>query len=323
MDPVHPAGTGASPDVERAAAQRRVLRVLVCTQVLGGVGVSIGLAVSTLAAARMSGSDAIGGTALTCAVIGAAGAAVLVARIATRAGRRPSLTTGYLIGAVGGLIAVLAAELDLWPLLLAGLVLLGAATAAGLAARFAATDLAATERRGRALAVVVWATTVGAVAGPNLGAPAQQLAGPIGLAPLAGPFLVCTVVFTLAAAGDLGRPAAGSAAAGPAGRGVRSGRDLDRGEPRRRPCRAARRTGGPARGGRDRAVPPGDGRGDVDDPGAHGPRRRDPAARRPGDQRARGRHVRAEPGVRLADRPGWGRGSCSRSARRCWWPPAW
>jgi MFS family permease len=201
VNPVQPAETGAPPIVERAAAQRRVLRVLVCTQVLGGVGLSIGLAVSTLAAARMSGSDAIGGTALTCAVIGAAGAAVLVARIATRAGRRPSLTTGYLIGAVGGLIAVLAAELGLWPLLLAGLVLLGAATAAGLAARFAATDLAAAERRGRALAVVVWATTVGAVAGPNLGEPAQQLAGLIGLAPLAGPFLVCTVVFTLAALG--------------------------------------------------------------------------------------------------------------------------
>ena len=169
MKPVQPAETGASPVVERAAAQRRVLRVLICTQVLGGVGVSIGLAVSTLAAARMSGSDAIGGTALTCAVIGAAGAAVLVARIATRAGRRPSLTTGYLIGAVGGLVAVLAAQLGLWPLLLAGLVLLGAATAAGLAARFAATDLAAADRRGRALAVVVWATTVGAAPEPHCG----------------------------------------------------------------------------------------------------------------------------------------------------------
>ena len=201
VDPVQPAGIGAAPTVDRAAAQRRVIRVLVCIQVLGGVGVSIGLAVSTLAAARMSGSDVIGGSALTCAVIGAAGAAVLVARIAGRAGRRPSLTLGYLVGAGGGAVAALAAELDRWPLLLAGLVLLGAATAAGLAARFTATDLAAPERRGRALAVVVWATTVGAVAGPNLGEPAQRLAGAIGLVPLAGPFLVCAVVFALAAVG--------------------------------------------------------------------------------------------------------------------------
>ncbi len=183
----------------RSGVQRRVLWVLVCTQVFGGVGVSIGLAVSTLAAAQMSGSDAVGGSALTCTVLGAAGAAVLVARIAAHAGRRPSLTAGYLLGAVGGLVAVLAAELVIWPLLLAGLVLLGAATAAGLAARFAATDLAEPERRARALAMVVWATTVGAVAGPNLGEPAQRLAEPIGLTPLAGPFLCCAVVFILAA----------------------------------------------------------------------------------------------------------------------------
>ena len=173
--------------------------MLVGAQVLGGVGVSIGLAVSTLAAARMSGSDAVGGSALTCAVLGAAGAAVLIARIATRSGRRPSLTTGYLIATGGGAVAVLAAELSWWPLLLAGLVLLGAGTAAGLAARFTATDLADPERRARALATVVWATTVGAVAGPNLGEPAQRVAGAVGLVPLAGPFLGCAVVFAAAA----------------------------------------------------------------------------------------------------------------------------
>jgi predicted MFS family arabinose efflux permease len=78
-------------------------------------------------------------------------------------------------------------------------VLLGGATAAGLAARFAATDLAAPHRRARALATVVWATTVGAVAGPNLGAPAQRLGTLLGLEPAAGPFLCCLLVFALAA----------------------------------------------------------------------------------------------------------------------------
>jgi MFS family permease len=192
--------TGLAEDVGRAAAQRRTLRVLVCTQVLGGVGVSIGLAVSTLAAARMSGSDAIAGTALTCAVIGAAVAAVLLARVAARAGRRRSLAAGYLVAAAGGSLAVLAGQLDSWPLLLAGLVLIGGATAAGLAARFAATDLAAPDRRARALATVIWATTVGAVAGPNLGEPAGRLGELLGLAPLSGPFLCCLLVFALAAA---------------------------------------------------------------------------------------------------------------------------
>ncbi len=193
-------GLGEDQHAEHADTQRRTLRVLVCTQILGGIGVSIGLAVSTLAAAQMSGSDAVGGSALTCFVIGAAVAALGLSRLAARSGRRPSLTAGYLVGAVGGLIVVAAAQVRLWPLMLAGLVLLGGATAAGLAARFAATDLAAPQRRARALGTVVWATTVGAVAGPNLGAPAQRLAEAVGLEPLAGPFLFCVLVFALAAA---------------------------------------------------------------------------------------------------------------------------
>ena len=231
MDPVQPAGIRrrTRPSIGRPR-NARVIRVLVCIQVLGGVGVSIGLAVSTLAAARMSGSDAIGGSALTCAVIGAAGAAVLVARIAARAGRRPSLTMGYLIGAGGGRSRCWPPSWTggrcCWP----GWCCSAAATAAGLAARFAATDLAAPERRGRALAVVVWATTVGAVAGPNLGEPAQRLAGAIGLAPLAGPFLVCAVVFALAALGTWVGLRPDPLLLARAGGGARSGRRLDRGD---------------------------------------------------------------------------------------------
>jgi len=87
------------------------------------------------------------------------------------------------------------------PALLVALLLVGAATAAGLAARFAATDLAAPDRRARALSMVVWATTVGAVAGPNLAAPVQSVAGGLGLEPAAGPYLLCTGAFAVAALG--------------------------------------------------------------------------------------------------------------------------
>ncbi|MDX6429063.1 MAG: hypothetical protein QOE54_1429, partial [Streptosporangiaceae bacterium] len=55
-----------------AGVQRRIIRVLTATQVLGGIGVATGVAVSTLAAASLSGSDAIGGLAQTSAVLGAA-----------------------------------------------------------------------------------------------------------------------------------------------------------------------------------------------------------------------------------------------------------
>ena len=193
--------------------------MLVCTQVLGGVGVSIGLAVSTLAAARMSGSDAIGGSALTCAVLGAAGAAVLVARIATRAGRRPSLTTGYLIGAVGAAVAVLAAELGLWPLLLAGLVLLGRGHR-GRAGRPVRRD-----RPGRSGPSGPGAGHGGVGDHRRCGGRAEPgrsrrsgWPGRSAWPRWPGRSWAARLVFALAALLDLDRPAPGSAAAGPAGR---------------------------------------------------------------------------------------------------------
>jgi MFS family permease len=183
------------------AVQRRILIVLAVTQVLGGVGTAGAIAVSALVASRLSGSEAVGGLAQTGTVLGAAGASFVVARVAARAGRRPALSLGYGVAALGGAGAVVAVSVGSAAALLGALVLVGSATAAGLAARFAATDLAAPDRRARALAMVVWATTVGAVAGPNLAGPVQAGAGDLGLEPTAGPFLLCAVAFTLAALG--------------------------------------------------------------------------------------------------------------------------
>lgn len=194
-DPAEPPGP---------AVQRRVLTVLAGTQALGGVGVSTSLAVSSLIAARMSGSETVGGMALTAVVLGAALAALVLARVATRSGRRPALTLGFGTGAVGAAGAVVAVTAGSAVGLLASLLLLGAASAAGLSARFAATDLAAPRHRARALALVVWATTVGVVAGPNLAGPAQALGVAAGLPAATGPFLLCALVFAAATAGIAG-----------------------------------------------------------------------------------------------------------------------
>jgi MFS family permease len=189
--------TTASPPVD--AVQRRVLAVLSLAQILGGVGVATSISVGALVGTRLSGSEGVGGLALTAMVLGAALAAVVLSRVATRSGRRPAVALGYGAGAIGGAGSAAAVALGSAPLLLAALVLLGAATAAGLSARFAATDLAEPGRRARALALVVWATTVGAVAGPNLAGPAQVFGVVLGLPPDAGPFALCAVSLGAAA----------------------------------------------------------------------------------------------------------------------------
>lgn len=184
------------PDV--ASLQRRTLSLLFGTQIIGGIGVTIGVAVGALLAARIAGT-AVAGLTQSAAVVGAALLAVPVTRIMNGHGRRPGLVVAYLVGAVGAVLVVLAAVTRLVPLLFLGSLLFGGGTAANLQARYAAVDLAEPARRGRQLALIVWATTIGAVAAPNFAALADTVTGGWGLPPLAGPFAFSAVAFVLAA----------------------------------------------------------------------------------------------------------------------------
>ncbi len=177
------------PDHEVRRVQRRTLGTLVVAQSLGGLGITIGIAVAAILAEDLSGSESLAGLAQTMQVLGTAIASFLLARVMGRRGRRPGLVLGYVLGAAGAGLAVVAGVVESFLLLLLGATLLGATTAANNQSRYAATDLALPDRRGRSLALVVWATTFGAVAGPNLTGPAGRVARDLGLPGLTGPFL--------------------------------------------------------------------------------------------------------------------------------------
>jgi MFS family permease len=193
---------------QRAALQRRTLRVLVAGQVLGGAAVGVGAGVSALLAKEILGDDTWAGLAFAAVSFGAAAAAVPLSRTMARHGRRYGLTRGYVVAAVGAIGCVVAADADSFPLLLVALVLFGSASATNLLARYAGADLALPERRARDLSTVVWATTVGAVAGPNALGPAERLAEAFDLPPLAGPYLISIACLLLAMTfvGSLLRP---------------------------------------------------------------------------------------------------------------------
>jgi MFS family permease len=186
------------PDVERL--QQRTVRVLVAAQVVGGAAIGVGAAVSPLLAKEILGDDTFAGLAFAALTFGAALAAVPLSRVMARRGRRPGLVRGYITAMTGAGAAVIAAEIESFPLLLAGMVLMGSGTAANLLSRYAGADLAAPEHRARAISTVVWATTIGAVAGPNALGPTSQLGEWLGLPSLAGPFVVALVWFAVAAA---------------------------------------------------------------------------------------------------------------------------
>jgi len=171
-----------------AAIQRRTVRVLAAGQVLGGIAFGATVSLGALLAADISGEESLSGLATASVTLGASLCAIPLARLAARHGRRRALTLGNLFALVGIAVVLVAAALRVFPLLLLGVVLIGAGNAGNLQSRFAATDLSGTGRRGRDLGTVVWATTVGGVHGPLMLTPGEAIGQAIGMPPLTGAY---------------------------------------------------------------------------------------------------------------------------------------
>lgn len=178
---------------EQAVVQRRTVLILSFGQVLGGIAFGATVSLGALLAADISGDDALSGLATAAVTLGAALCAIPLARLASRVGRRRALTLGNLFALAGIAIVILAAALRIFPLLLVGILLIGAGNAGNLQSRFAATDLAAPQHRGRDLSIVVWATTIGGVAGPLLLGPGEIVGQAIGMPPQTGSYLFSLV----------------------------------------------------------------------------------------------------------------------------------
>ena len=171
--------------------------MLASAQVLSGVGTSGTVAAGSLLVSSISHSTTLAGLAQTFSVLGAALMALPLARLTQRGGRRLALTSGYIVGSAGAMLAITGGALRLLPVVFIGALLMGAASASSYQARFAAIDLATPSTRARNLSVVVWASTIGAVTGPNLLTPAGSLAHALGLPRLVGPYLLAATTLLL------------------------------------------------------------------------------------------------------------------------------
>jgi MFS family permease len=185
----------ASSAERRRSLYRRILGVVVFSQLLGGAGLAAGVTVGALLAQQMLGGTGLAGVPSALLTLGSAAAALLVGRVSQRLGRRVGLTAGFVAGGIGAGGVVLAAVANNVILLFVALLVYGSGTATNLQARYAGTDLATPDRRARAVSVAMVSTTLGAVAGPNLVAPMGTVARSIGVPELAGPFLLAAVAY--------------------------------------------------------------------------------------------------------------------------------
>ena len=184
---------------EREIAQKRTIRTLMAGLVPAGAAMSGAYSAAAVLGEELSGSETLGGLAAACMTTGSALATLPLARLMMRHGRRPGLTVGYFLASIGSLFAMFAALSELYFLLPIGILGVGIGNAANLAARYAAADLAAPDRKARAIGTLVWASTFGSVLGPTIGfGPAKSFGMLIGLPELAGPYVVSCLLFIAA-----------------------------------------------------------------------------------------------------------------------------
>ena len=180
-----------------AKIQAKTVRTLAVGQALGGFGFGSTLSVGAIMATELSGSAAWSGAAATMSTLGSAFAAIPLANMAARRGRRYALGLGAGLAILGAIGMITAAALRSFPVELIALFLLGSANAVSLQARFAAADIPTNRAKAKDISIVVWATTFGAVIGPNLIAPGESLGVTLGLPHLAGPFLLTILAQSL------------------------------------------------------------------------------------------------------------------------------
>lgn len=188
-------------DSERAAVQRRTLRVLTLGQIVGSASLAAAVTVGAFVIQEILDAEtAWAGIATATVTTGTAFMSQVLSRMMMRRGRRAGLQTGYLLAAIGGVVAAVGAERYSLPVFLVGLFLFGNGQASNLLARYAATDLALPHERGRSMSRIVFASTFGAVFGPLLIEPAEA-AGEhwFGLEKYTGPWLFGAVGFAAAA----------------------------------------------------------------------------------------------------------------------------
>ena len=149
--------------------------------------------------AHLGGTDRAAGIPPTMMMLGRAVAAYPVGWLMDRIGRRPGLSLGYLLAAVGSAVIVLSISMwESFPWLCAGLLLSGMGRGVSEQARFIAAEIYHPVRRAKVIGLIVFAGTIGAVGGPLLVSPSTWLASYIGLHAHAGPYLISVALAALA-----------------------------------------------------------------------------------------------------------------------------
>ena len=187
-------------DTDREALQKRTLRVLVTGQVVAAASLSAAVTVGAFVIQDILGQQTPwGGLSSATFTMGSAFMSQVLARVMSKRGRRVGLEYGYSLAIAGGLIAGFGVNRNSLVFFLLGLFLYGSGQASNLLSRYAAMDLAAPDKRSQAMSYILFGSTFGAVFGPVLIKPAEQIGvDTFGWSLYTGPWIASAFFFVFA-----------------------------------------------------------------------------------------------------------------------------
>ena len=187
-------------DLDLVALQKRTLRVLVTGQVVAAASLSAAVTVGAFVIQDILGQQTPwGGLSSATFTMGSAFMSQVLARVRGKRGRRVGLQYGYSLAIAGGLIAGFGVNRNSLLFFVFGLFLYGSGQASNLLSRYAAMDLAAPDQRSQAMSYILFGSTFGAVFGPVLIKPAEQIGVDVfGWSLYTGPWIASAVFFVFA-----------------------------------------------------------------------------------------------------------------------------
>ncbi len=175
------------------------MATLLVSQVCGSTAQSIAMAIGSIMAASITGTNTWSGLPVAVSGLGSALASWPLSRLMNRSGRRPGLALGYGLAVVGALLGMVGVAVRSFPMMLGGMALFGIGTTSNLLARYAAADVSSGAERGRAMGLIVGGSTIGSIMGPILMGPALRVGARLGIPEVASAFLISVAGFAVAA----------------------------------------------------------------------------------------------------------------------------
>lgn len=187
------------PTISPAVRKRLINVIFIVSSLVAAAQVAY-FTLMPIIAADLSGRESAAGIPSTMGLLFRAAAAYPLGWLMGRAGRRLGLVVGLTIGVAGTAMSAWAIGMGSFWTFSLGAGLAGVARGAADLSRYAAAEVSPLDRRAKVIGWIVFAGTIGALAGPLLVSPAVNLANAKGLVPDSGPFWAAAIVLGISAA---------------------------------------------------------------------------------------------------------------------------